>query len=196
LATGGRGAHARSVVAAQFRGGRYPNPAGARTGSLNPRRCNKGDLLPLAKRNLAIGQSRSQCLPLVILAVALLAIGLCPMEVEVGSFVAATVILLLHLISVREAYDAIDWPVTAMLGCLISVGRGAEGHWRRSPDGGRFDGVGRPSVRNDGGGTDPVVSTLVTHFITARPHRLAICHQKHYIYVVTLRLAIAAVHVG
>jgi di/tricarboxylate transporter len=32
------------------------------------------------------------------------------------------VILLLRLISVREAYEAIDWPVIVMLGCLIPVG--------------------------------------------------------------------------
>jgi di/tricarboxylate transporter len=80
------------------------------------------DLLPLAERNLAIGQRRSRYLPLVILAVALLAIGLRLVEVEVGFFVAATVVLLLRLISVREAYDAVDWPVIVMLGSLIPVG--------------------------------------------------------------------------
>ena len=80
------------------------------------------DLLPLAERNLAIGQRRSRYLPLVILAAALLAIGLRLVEVEVGFFVAATVVLLLRLITVREAYEAIDWPVIVMLGCLIPVG--------------------------------------------------------------------------
>jgi di/tricarboxylate transporter len=80
------------------------------------------DLLPLAERNLAIGQRRSRYLPLLILAAALVAIGLRLVEVEVGFFVAATVILLLRLISVREAYEAIDWPVIVMLGCLIPVG--------------------------------------------------------------------------
>jgi di/tricarboxylate transporter len=79
-------------------------------------------LLPLAERNLAIGQRRSRYLPLAILGVALLAIGLRLVEVEVGFFVAATVVLLLRLISVREAYEAIDWPVIVMLGCLIPVG--------------------------------------------------------------------------
>lgn len=80
------------------------------------------NLLPLAERNLAIGQRRSRYLPLVILTVALLAIGLRLVDVEVGFFVAATVTLLLRLISVREAYEAIDWPVIVMLGCLIPVG--------------------------------------------------------------------------
>ncbi len=80
------------------------------------------DLLPLAERNLAIGRRRSRYLPLVVLGAALLAVGLRLVEVEVGFFVAATVILLLRLISVREAYEAIDWPVIVMLGCLIPVG--------------------------------------------------------------------------
>ncbi len=80
------------------------------------------DLLPLAERNLSIGQRRSRYLPLLILAAALLAIAMRLVEVEVGFFVAATAILLLRLISVREAYEAIDWPVIVMLGCLIPVG--------------------------------------------------------------------------
>ena len=80
------------------------------------------DLLPLAERNLAIGRTRSRVLPLAILAAAMLAIGLRLVEVEVAFFVAATVILLLRLITVREAYEAIDWPVIVMLGSLIPVG--------------------------------------------------------------------------
>jgi di/tricarboxylate transporter len=80
------------------------------------------DLLPLAERNLTIGRPRRRFLPLLILTAALLAIGLRLVEVEVGFFVAATVILLARLITVREAYDAIDWPVIVMLGCLIPVG--------------------------------------------------------------------------
>ena len=44
------------------------------------------------------------------------------MQVEVGFFIAATVIVLLRQITPREAYDSIDWPVIVMLGCLIPVG--------------------------------------------------------------------------
>jgi di/tricarboxylate transporter len=80
-------------------------------------------LLPLAERNLTIGRpSRTRAMPLVILAIALVLIGLQVVPVEIGFFVAATVMLLLRLISVREAYDAIDWPIIVMLGCLIPVG--------------------------------------------------------------------------
>ena len=79
-------------------------------------------LLPLAERNLTIGRPRYRYLPLIILAVALLAIGLGLVHLEVGLFVAATLTVLLRLITVREAYDAIDWPVIIMLGSLIPVG--------------------------------------------------------------------------
>lgn len=80
------------------------------------------DLLPLAERKLTMGQPRNRYLPLLILGVALLAIGFGAVEVEVGFFVAATAVLLLRLLSVRDAYEAIDWPVIVMLGCLIPVG--------------------------------------------------------------------------
>jgi di/tricarboxylate transporter len=78
--------------------------------------------VPLAERNLAIGRPRWRYLPLLILAATMLAVGTQIVPVEVGFFVAATLILLLRLITVREAYDAIDWPIIVMLGSLIPVG--------------------------------------------------------------------------
>jgi di/tricarboxylate transporter len=79
-------------------------------------------LLPLAERNLAIGTPRWRWLPLSILLVAMLAIAAGVVEVEVGFFVAATLIVLLRLTTPREAYDAVEWPIIVMLGCLIPVG--------------------------------------------------------------------------
>ncbi len=79
-------------------------------------------LLPLAERNLAIGRARWRWLPLLILLAAMIAIALGAVPPEVGFFVAATVILLLRLITPREAYDAVEWPIIVMLGCLIPVG--------------------------------------------------------------------------
>jgi len=78
--------------------------------------------VPLAERNLAIGRPRWRYLPLLVLGVAMAAVGMQLVQVEVGFFVAATLILLLRLITVREAYDAIDWPIIVMLGCMIPVG--------------------------------------------------------------------------
>ena len=79
-------------------------------------------LLPLAERNLAIGRPRWRYLPLLILLAAMIAIGNGAVQVEVGFFVAATLIVLLRQITPREAYDAVEWPIIVMLGCLIPVG--------------------------------------------------------------------------
>jgi di/tricarboxylate transporter len=79
-------------------------------------------LLPLAERNLAIGRPRWRYLPLLILLAAMIAIAAGVVQVEVGFFIAATLIVLLRLITPREAYDAVEWPIIVMLGCLIPVG--------------------------------------------------------------------------
>jgi di/tricarboxylate transporter len=79
-------------------------------------------LLPLAERNLAIGTPRWRYLPILILLAAMVAISFGVVQVEVGFFVAATLIVLLRLITPREAYDAVEWPIIVMLGCLIPVG--------------------------------------------------------------------------
>jgi di/tricarboxylate transporter len=79
-------------------------------------------LLPLAERSLAIGRPRWRYLPLLVLLVVMIAIATNVVQVEVGFFVAATLIVLLRQITPREAYDAVDWPIIVMLGCLIPVG--------------------------------------------------------------------------
>jgi di/tricarboxylate transporter len=79
-------------------------------------------LLPLAERNLSIGTPRWRYLPILILSVAMAAIAFGAVQVEVGFFIAATLIVLLRLITPREAYDAVEWPIIIMLGCLIPVG--------------------------------------------------------------------------
>ena len=79
-------------------------------------------LLPLAERNLSIGRPRWRYLPILILLAAMIAIAIGVVQVEVGFFVAATLIVLLRLVTPREAYDAVDWPIIVMLGCLIPVG--------------------------------------------------------------------------
>ncbi len=79
-------------------------------------------LLPLAERNLSIGRPRWRYVPILILLAAMLAIATGVVQVEVGFFVAATLIVLLRLVTPREEYDAVDWPIIVMLGCLIPVG--------------------------------------------------------------------------
>src|SRR5690242_1303086 len=79
-------------------------------------------LLPLAERNLAIGRPRWRYVPILILLATMVAIAVGAVQVEVGFFVAATLIVLLRLVTAREAYDSIEWPIIVMLGCLIPVG--------------------------------------------------------------------------
>ena len=79
-------------------------------------------LLPLAERNLVIGQPRWRMLPIAIVVATVVAVAIGIVQVEVGFFVAAVLMVLLRLVRPREAYDAIDAQLIVMLGCLIPVG--------------------------------------------------------------------------
>jgi len=78
--------------------------------------------LPLAERYLTIGRKRLRFLPLVILVAVMGLVALKLLPVEVAFFIAAVLVVLLRLLTPKEAYDAIDWPIVVMLGALIPVG--------------------------------------------------------------------------
>lgn len=82
--------------------------------------------LPLAGRNLRIGQPRKIILALAIFitALAVAAMGYIPVQV---SFVAAVVIMVIaKLVSLPEAYESVDWPIIILLGAMIPVGAALE----------------------------------------------------------------------
>jgi di/tricarboxylate transporter len=82
--------------------------------------------LPLAERRLKLGQPRRVLLALGIFGAALgtAAFGLLPVQV---AFTAAAVIMVLAgLISLREAYASVDWPILILLGAMIPVGQALE----------------------------------------------------------------------
>lgn len=82
--------------------------------------------LPLAGRGLRIGQPRRIALSLIIFITALgvAAVGLVPVSV---AFVTALVVMLMaRLLSLREAYESVDWPIIIMLGAMIPVGEALE----------------------------------------------------------------------
>ncbi len=82
--------------------------------------------LPLAGRGLQIGQSRQMLVSLGIFAAALLvaALGWLPAAI---SFLAAVVLMLItKILSLREAYESIDWPIIILLGAMIPVGEALE----------------------------------------------------------------------
>ncbi len=79
-------------------------------------------LLPLAERNLILGDKRRRMLPVLVIALCLPAIAFGLVTAELAFFAAAVLLVLLGSISPRQAYDAIDWPIIVMLGSLIPVG--------------------------------------------------------------------------
>lgn len=83
-------------------------------------------LLPLAERPLGLGRTRNTYLPIAILAIAMLAVALGLVPVAIGFFIAAALVILADCITLREAYNAIDWPILIMLGALIPVSDAAQ----------------------------------------------------------------------
>ena len=83
-------------------------------------------LLPLAEREIRIGQRRRLIFPIAVFAGALLLASFNVLSIQVA-FVSAVVILLIsRFISLQAAYQAIDWPVIILLGAMIPVGTALE----------------------------------------------------------------------
>jgi len=78
--------------------------------------------LPLATRNLNIGRGGRVLIPVLIFAASVFAtvMGLAPVHVSFAGAVVALV--LLERISMREAYETIEWPVIVLLGAMIPLG--------------------------------------------------------------------------
>jgi di/tricarboxylate transporter len=82
--------------------------------------------IPLAQRSLRVGKPRNMVLTVGIFAVALLlsAFGVVPVQV---AFVGGAIALVLtSMLSVTEAYAAVDWPIIILLGAMIPVGEALE----------------------------------------------------------------------
>lgn len=86
-----------------------------------PVNLNNLGCLPLAYRNLGLDrpQRRDFSIPVLVVAMTLIATGV--VSVAVGFFAAALVLVVAKQLSLREAYEAIDWPIIVMLGALIPV---------------------------------------------------------------------------
>ena len=82
--------------------------------------------LPLAERAIGLGRGRNTYLPIVILAAAMLLVALGVVPVAIGFFAAAALVIVANCITLREAYNAIDWPILVMLGALIPVSDAAQ----------------------------------------------------------------------
>ena len=77
--------------------------------------------LPLAQRDLPIGRGRNSLVPLIVLAAAMGLVAFDVIPVSIAFFGAAVIILLLKALTLREAYETVEWPILVMLGALIPV---------------------------------------------------------------------------
>ncbi|GAC1335507.1 MAG: SLC13 family permease [Beijerinckiaceae bacterium] len=78
--------------------------------------------LPLADRSLKLSRRPGRFIPLLLLVAAMAIVILQLRSVEETFFGAAILCIALRQISLKEAYDAVDWPIIIMLGALIPVG--------------------------------------------------------------------------
>ena len=76
--------------------------------------------LPLAERDLNIGRKGS-LLPIGVLAAAMALVAFNLVPVAIAFFGAAVILLVTRSLSLREAYDVVEWPILIMLGALIPV---------------------------------------------------------------------------
>jgi di/tricarboxylate transporter len=78
-------------------------------------------VLPLAERELRLGGIRKQVLPTLILAAAMILVGLKVIPVAVAFFGAAVLMIATGALRMREAYGALDGPLLILIACLIPV---------------------------------------------------------------------------
>ncbi|WP_137389047.1 SLC13 family permease [Rhodoligotrophos defluvii] len=77
--------------------------------------------LPLAERGIRLGRGRQGILPVVVLACAMVLVALHLVPVSIAFFGAAVLLILLGSLTLREAYEVIDWPILILVGALIPV---------------------------------------------------------------------------
>jgi di/tricarboxylate transporter len=82
--------------------------------------------LPLAERGLRLGQPRKLVLGSSIFGAAIVATTVRVVPAHVALTAAGLALVLLRLVSLRSAYDAVEWPVLILLGAMLPVGEALE----------------------------------------------------------------------
>ncbi len=83
-------------------------------------------LLPLAERELRIGQQRQLLFPLSVFIAAVVLTSLGVLSIQISFVAAVAVLLISRFLSLEAAYQAVDWPVIILLGAMIPVGEALE----------------------------------------------------------------------
>jgi len=85
--------------------------------------------LPLAGRGIVIGtpdQKRRRILGLGIFAFSILMTTFGVLPVQISFTMAAVLLVLTKIITLKEIYESIDWPVIVMLGAMLPLGEAIE----------------------------------------------------------------------
>lgn len=114
--------------------------------------------IPLAERKPAASDRRKLPLALGVFAVAIGAAALGPVSAPVALVAAAVVMVVVGLLNLREAYEAVDWPIIVLLGAMIPVGTALEAS-------GGADRIGS-FILDAGGDSPPVVALIAVLLVT------------------------------
>jgi di/tricarboxylate transporter len=77
--------------------------------------------LPLAAREIRLGSVRRGLIPIAVLVAAMVLAGTGTLSVGIAFFGAGILTILLGSLTLREAYETVEWPILVMLGALIPV---------------------------------------------------------------------------
>lgn len=78
--------------------------------------------LPLAERNIKVGNPRQPIFALSIFLIAILAVVFNLLAVEIAFSIAALIMVTSRILPMREVYSTIDWPIIVLLAAMIPVG--------------------------------------------------------------------------
>jgi len=82
--------------------------------------------LPLAERGFSLARPRQILMAITIFGAAMTAAALSIMPVQIAFSAAAMIMVLAGLISVKEIYESIDWPIIVLLGAMFPLGNALE----------------------------------------------------------------------
>lgn len=82
--------------------------------------------LPLAERGLRLGHPRRIVFAVGLFGSALAAAATGLLPVHVAFVAGAVAMVLVRLLSLRDAYESVDWPIVVLLGGMIPVGQALE----------------------------------------------------------------------
>lgn len=82
--------------------------------------------LPLAERELHIDKPQRLAVSLTIFGIAILLAAFSIVEIQVAMICTVLGMVLLRLISLKEVYEAVDWPIVVLLGAMIPIGAALE----------------------------------------------------------------------